>query len=687
MFYGRAREHSAIIDEYGSCFVYGGRQLGKTALLRSVKTTFHRPEKGNVAIYVDLKVCEIGYARPAEDIWRVLWDELIKVGVVPDNQARQGQAGHRSWIRTLENIIRERNEGRLLVLLDESDEFLKLDAQSDFRESTRLKGLMEETDRKFKVVFAGLHNVLRTTEQANHPLAHLGEPICLGPLLSNGEWQEARSLIRQPLSSVGYQFAGDNLITHILAQTNYYPSLVQLYGAELLRYLRDSSKEVHYRISMEDVDTSFSRDGLRQNIRGRFLLTLQLDPRYEVIAYAMAFELQGDAEKLAQGLDRSRIAEVVRDWWSEGFKIPDVELYVLLHEMEGLGVLRQVKGGARYTLRNPNILLLLGTSDEIEQVLAKHHEMPKVFEPASFHARYKGDDKSPRRGPLSYEQEAQLRRDGGVTVVAGTSAVNIEDVGKFLSGRIESGDQKKEGSLYQELGQFKDVNAFSQYLRKSRPDARQGTHVYLVPLKTPWDIHWIEEVTNSLDAIERGRYIRVVFVANSAKLWRMLEATEDNRRIDWIYAGPWNHTFLRRWCDDNNLPIDQSKVKHLIDISGGWPFVLEKFYRLPSTNWDTLIAEIENAITDEGEEWLKLLGIDSPRTKNQLQTLLEYKAFTSEDAKGVEELLSEEKGDFLLNGSLSQRLDWAKRLGLLQCSDSNWAFNSLVNRLLTKDRV
>ena len=471
---------------------------------------------------------------------------------------------------------------------------------------------MEETGRKFKVVFAGLHNVLRTTEQANHPLAHLGEPICLGPLLSNGEWQEARSLIRQPLSSVGYQFAGDNLITHILAQTNYYPSLVQLYGTELLRYLRDSSKEVHYKISMEDVDASFRRDGLRQNISDRFRLTLQLDPRYEVIAYAMASELQGDAKNIAQGLDRSQIAEMVRTWWSEGFEIPDVELYVLLHEMEGLGVLRQVKDSARYTLRNPNILLLLGTSDDIEQVLGKQHEMPKIFEPASFHARYKGDDKSPRRGPLSYEQEAQLRRNGGVTVVAGTSAVNIEDIGKFLSGRIESSHQKKEGPLYQELERFKDVDAFSQHLRKLRPDARQGTHVYLVPLGTSWDVHWIEEAINSLDAIKRGPYIRVVFVADSAKLWHILETTEDNRRIDWIYAGPWNHIFLRQWCDDNNLPINQSKVKDLLDISGGWPFILEKFYQLLSTNWDTLIAEIKNAITDEGEEWLKLLGIDSP---------------------------------------------------------------------------
>ena len=126
-------------------------------------------------------------------------------------------------------------------------------------------------------------------------------------------------------------------------------------------------------------------------------------------------------------------------------------------------------------------------------------------------------------------------------------------------------------------------------------------------------------------------------------------------------------------------------VEDLIDISGGWPFVLEKFHRLPSTNWDTLIAEIKNALGNECDEWLKLLGIDSTRTKNQLQTLLEYKAFTSEDAKGVEELLSEEKGDSSPDGILSQRLDWAKRLGLLQYSDSMWSFNPLVNRLLMKD--
>jgi len=46
---------------------------------------------------------------------------------------------------------------------------------------------MEKTNRRFKVVFAGLHNVQRATKEQNHPLAHFGEPICIGPLLNRGK--------------------------------------------------------------------------------------------------------------------------------------------------------------------------------------------------------------------------------------------------------------------------------------------------------------------------------------------------------------------------------------------------------------------------------------------------------------------------------------------------------------------
>ena len=76
-------------------------------------------------------------------------------------------------IGEIERWVNARDDSRFLLLLDEADGFLAADALTDFRESTRLKGLMDRTERRFKVVLAGLHNVLRATERSNHPAGTL----------------------------------------------------------------------------------------------------------------------------------------------------------------------------------------------------------------------------------------------------------------------------------------------------------------------------------------------------------------------------------------------------------------------------------------------------------------------------------------------------------------------------------
>ena len=263
LFFGRAHERQGITDPFGPCFIYGGRQIGKTALLRSVERDFHRPDEQQIAKCIDLKAREIGYARKAGEIWPLLWRELCQLAVVKRAQLSQepnpDNADHiRRLIDTIEHWVTARRNRRLLLLLDEADDFLGADARTDFRESTRLKGLMDRTDRRLKVVFAGLHNVLRTTERANHPLAHFGVPINVGPLLANGEWMQAQQLVREPLRSVGYGFAARDLSTLILAQTNYYPSLIQLYGAGLVGRLRDSKKAVPYDIRAGDIKLEIS---------------------------------------------------------------------------------------------------------------------------------------------------------------------------------------------------------------------------------------------------------------------------------------------------------------------------------------------------------------------------------------------------------------------------------------------
>ena len=355
LFYGRLAERSQVMDAYGPCFVYGGRQIGKTALLRSAEAEFNDPKDSRLAKWIDLKVRGMGDDLQPKDIWgAILWDELQNIGVISDDRVkpRGEQPLIESMVDAVKRWLEEHRHGRLLLLLDEADAFLELDGRADFRESSRLKGLMDDTERRFKVVFSGLHNVLRTTERANHPLAHLGEPICVGPLLRNGEWHEARNLLRLPLSAVGCRFQDDHLATHILAQTNYYPSLIQLCGAEFVRFLRDSTRDFPYDIGPADIRAVLRRDGLRQSIREKFRLTLQLDPRYEVIAYAVALKLKGTDTDLANGLDSRTIAQEVRDWWSSGFDIPNVEFDMLLQELEGLGVLRHAMDHTRATVKS-----------------------------------------------------------------------------------------------------------------------------------------------------------------------------------------------------------------------------------------------------------------------------------------------------------------------------------------------
>ena len=172
MFFGREAEAKAIEALDGSCFVYGGRQLGKTALLRHVERTYRG--SGRHAVWIDLKAQGIGEIDTA-DIWPAIWNGLREHEAIEEAMPKptQGNESIRRFIRALHSIFNRDSGKTLLLLFDEADNFLKRDTPESFAESSRLKSLMER-DQSIKVVFAGLHNVQRTTTQSNHPLAARG---------------------------------------------------------------------------------------------------------------------------------------------------------------------------------------------------------------------------------------------------------------------------------------------------------------------------------------------------------------------------------------------------------------------------------------------------------------------------------------------------------------------------------
>lgn len=676
LFFGRALERKRITNSTGTCFIYGGRQLGKTALLRTVEREFHQPDKQQIAKWIDLKTREIGHERKAAEIWPLLWRELCQLKVVKRVQLPEepnpDNADHiRKLIDMISQWVTERGNRRLLLLLDEADNFLDADARTDFRESTRLKGLMDRTDRRFKVVFAGLHNVLRTTQRANHPLAHFGVPIKVGPLLDNGEWLQAQQLIREPLQSVGYGFADRNLSTRILWQTNYYPSLIQLYGEELVRRLRDSKKPVPYDIQATDITDVYRGNELESAIRERFLWTLHLDERYFVIAHALAFELRGNPQQHRRSLDRGKIREYASGWWPEGFGDDSREFNVLLQEMEGLGVLRSTEGGKCYTFRNTYILSLLGSEEEIARVLDRPREVPTKFEPSVFHARQSdADNGARRRCPLTYEQESMLRARGGVTVIAGCDAAEIGSVKDFLPQRIEK-------QSFHRLSVSKDVVEFRQNLMKLQPGSADAINVVLVPPDASWDSEWLEVATSALKRKKLGHLLRVVFVTDPDRLWQVMIGLETTPiEPDWISIAPWDEIFVRQWLEDDTLPCDRDQRKALMALSGGWSMVLDRFVRRSrnSLAWDKRIDRLQRELAGK-REWLLRLGI-TPAVGTELGMLLRHQPFGPSDIKSVSDL---EGADPTV---LERRAIWGERLGLLTRAEDQWRFNSLVERLL-----
>lgn len=583
MFYGRGAELDAVRGPNGRCFIYGGRQLGKTALLKRAEQSFHSPAGGHFAKWIDLRAEGIGVSRAASEVWITLHEKLKELRVLDERIAapvpgkKQGAEGVTRGIRDF--LIAE-SDRRVLLLLDEADRFFEQDGRNDFEETRRLKQLMDETGRRFKVVFAGLHNVLRMTERPNHPLAHFGEPIEIGPLREGEEVREAADLIRRPMAAAGFEFESRALVIRILAQTNYYPSLIQLYCSHLLRHMlsqvanRQRANGPRYIVTDRDIEQVYSSDALRDEIRAKFRLTLQLDPRYEVAAYAMALDLLRNRYSQSDGMPWQTIRQSgAMHWWPEGFRdTSELDFRVLLDEMVGLGVLRRLAAG-HYVLRNPNVLLLLGNQEEIEAVLVKDREPAVEFESASFRPQLRRAPAGAERNVFTYQQLSRLlRRENSITVVTGSPAAGIGDVVASLEDYLG-----KEAAPVV-LANCTDRKSFGSALSTALAEREKDlVTAFVVPDTSPWTDLWITEARQRLDRLTSGsKFASLVFVAEPATLWRLLgnETSLENGQPPWMSLLHWRDEFLRHWLDERQLQLEPEDRRRLGLVTGCWPALL-----------------------------------------------------------------------------------------------------------------
>lgn len=683
MFYGRRQDLRNLVDAASSsCFVYGGRQLGKTALLRHALWLFHRPEEKRYGFYLDLR-SELGSDGGPDGIWPVLARVLAQAGIPLRPQEPNSEERVQRLIHAIESWMADDPERRVLLLLDEADRFLEQDMAREFRESRRLRQLMENTGRRFKIVLAGLHNVLRTVQQANHPLAQFGDPIRVGPMLHNGEWLDARALIEVPFLTIGYRFESDDLVTRILAQTNYYPSLVQLFCRQLLRNLTGRrvgssawrSAGPPFTITEQHVEEAFRSRELREMIRQRFQLTLQLDQRYEVIAYYIAF-----AGQEPDGLEVPEIRAGVQEFWPDGFaQTTDHEFDILLDEMLGLGVLRLSHG--RYFLRSHNVLLLMGTSREVEDTLLKTREPRIPYEPGAFRPPLDG---SGRCSPITSAQEAVVRGQGpersqprsGVVVIYGTRAGGIDDVAEALEKRRGGGDVRV----------LQGITGSSDFRKQIGPlPSGSGPVTFLVPnLATE---QWIEQAIFRAQK-SRDRVVRFVFLADPNLTWGLSQQAAFLRRspaFDEISLSPWKPSFLRQWLEDAGIAGGGEARVRLQAVTGNWPVLLERIRpQLAEGALDAILAEFEQGMSAGGlrAEVGELLGLDVAEPRETLRQWLQLASGVGESEFPLEEIAAADEIHGIPPDRSARTLWWAERLQLVTRVGNRCRFDPVLARVL-----
>lgn len=595
MFFGREAEIRSIMSKTADgCLVYGGRQLGKSALLAHVARTRHAPEERRIVKVLERK--SLGDAEEISAIWGHLNTMLSEHGVV-----REASRSAETVTKDIRAWLDDNPGSQIVCMFDEADNFMTADTKDGYPVLSELKSLMEGTGRAFKVVFAGLHNVKRMYRQPNSPLAHLGEPICIGPLNKNADDKRAaHDLVVDPMRAAGFRFESQEAVEEILAWANYYPSLVQEYAKGLLATQHGADSGKPYKLPKDGplwvvpTDELFSHRGFSQieaRVREKFQLTLNLDPRYALVAYTLAFlNAEGEEHKARiAGYDAAELLEHVKGFWPKTTEQPTQAAFeVLLDELFDLGVLGRVTapGTSRpaYVLRSRQVAAMLGSWEEIVHALQQLEEVDPTlyYDRALYRRRYAPDGRAGRASqqswpypPLTdYQIERLLETDAArspVRIVCGLEILGLGKVGHAMKRLAEMGQL---AGAPAEGVEVVTVDKLREMRRALERAPRPGGPMKII-LRQPAsaceaeeEIDWLEQRTELLGS---ENVLRPIFILDAADPEMREVATR--RRDAAELLRPWGEEMIRFHLHNiEHTELDSRALRQrILAATGGIP--------------------------------------------------------------------------------------------------------------------
>lgn len=594
MFKGRQEIIDQLMDPHGSGIIYGGRQLGKSAILRAVERQVrqqHSEGGGSRVCYLDIKQLgsrDAAAVREPSYVWTMLRDWLVA-----QQLAGSGTSDNPLTLKGRVIELFKKDKGlQIYLLLDEADNFLEADVRHGFDTLQHLKEISDATGRRFKVVLSGLHSVQRYALLPNQPLAHIGQPLVVGPLRP----EAALELIRQPLFTLGFRFDGDEPLYRILCYTNYHPALIQHFCRELIESLtpRRAPERPAHVITLADIEQVYQRREVRTVIRERFEWTIALDDRYQALVYAIAHDQLGHHDGYRKEYSPGEVLALARDVWPGAFQAMGLdEVRALLDELIGLGVLVKSPAGS-YRLRNGNVVRALGSSEEIQervfQFLDRGAPLPE-YDPKNTSVVL--DRRTGEFSPLTLQQEAIINgQQTGVCLLIASDALGLQRVWPALTRFAGENEATRQGEgVYERVERLPasivSFQGIAHYLSALRKDVRRGR----VLVYAEGGILHAEDGLGALVArlaewmerlVSRDRTLRLVLELDPAVLYRWhLEPESVRERAEGLATGLVVprlvvDTALERYLRSLDV-LDNVDVRGRVQqATGGWPWLLDR---------------------------------------------------------------------------------------------------------------
>ncbi|MBD3878933.1 MAG: hypothetical protein SR1Q5_04515 [Quinella sp. 1Q5] len=377
MFIGRENEINEVMNHGGVNIVCGGRQLGKSALLKMACRKIDGSNNER-AIFIDID--DKNYREAALLTSRELSDKNFFAEPFETDDWEE-------LTRAIRNRLTSDTPTKIpyfMLMLDEADKFIESCAENNYNPIVALAKTQQEdyNGSRFKFVIAGLRNIIRFEREqtfSNNSILPTLKSLTIKPF----NVEDARKLLEVPLRYLGLYFPDnkkDSLILTILETANYFPSLIQLYCEKLVKALFEPSYAGYdadtpiYRISEEHIKKILADQEFTKDIKTKIEITLRLgeDKYYFVIANLLThlYYKQNSVEGYSPR-DIMKVAADEYDLIKEPF-LPDNEDKVgaLMEELCELNILRKTNAD-KYLFSRQRILRIIGTFNEVEDALLK----------------------------------------------------------------------------------------------------------------------------------------------------------------------------------------------------------------------------------------------------------------------------------------------------------------------------